>query len=174
MKVIYLAGGCFWGLEKLMQSIPGVVEAVNGYANGAEDITPTYERVCEGDTGYRETVKVVYKETEVRLKDILTAFFYVIDTTVRNQQGPDVGSQYQTGIYYTDDASKDQVTEMVQLEKQKPKAFYVEVKPLERFYDAEEYHQNYLDKHPGGYCHITTEEMEEAVKSVIKRNYEES
>ena len=103
--VIYLAGGCFWGLEKLMQSIPGVVRGTSGYANGDPSVRPTYSEVCTGKTGYRETVRVEYKENEISLDAILFTFFAAIDPTVKNRQGNDTGSQYQTGIYYTDERS---------------------------------------------------------------------
>ena len=157
--VIYLAGGCFWGLEKLMQTIPGVVRAVSGYANGDPSIKPTYREVCGGRTGYRETVRVEYREDEVSLDAILFAFFGAIDPTVRNRQGNDIGSQYQSGIYFADENSAKTVEHIVKVEKMRHKNFAVEIKQLESFYDAEEYHQDYLDKNPGGYCHITPAEM---------------
>ncbi|MGD9666830.1 MAG: peptide-methionine (R)-S-oxide reductase MsrB [Synergistaceae bacterium] len=157
--VIYLAGGCFWGLEKLMQTIPGAVRAVSGYANGDPSIKPTYREVCGGRTGYRETVRVEYREDKVSLDAILFAFFGAIDPTVKNRQGNDIGSQYQSGIYFADENSAKIVEHVVKVEKMRHKNFAVEIKPLESFYDAEEYHQNYLDKNPGGYCHITPAEM---------------
>ncbi len=106
IDVIYLAGGCFWGLEKLMQSIPGVVDVVSGYANGDADLVPTYARVSSGRTGYRETVRVEYDPTIVSLDLILFAYFHVIDPTIENAQGNDIGTQYQTGVYYVSEASK--------------------------------------------------------------------
>ena len=157
--VIYLAGGCFWGLEKMMQSIPGVVRATSGYANGDASIKPGYREVCSGRTGYRETVRVEYKEDKISLDAILFAFFGAIDPTVKNRQGNDIGSQYQSGIYFTDENSAKAVEHVVKVEKMRHKNFAVEIKPLESFYDAEEYHQDYLDKNPGGYCHITPAEM---------------
>lgn len=158
-KVIHLAGGCFWGLEQLTQSIPGVVDATSGYANGQEGHMPTYESVVTGTTGYRETVRVEYNPREISLDAILFAYFRVIDSTVENQQGNDRGTQYQTGVYYDDD-SKETVERIVAIEKQRSKDFAVEIEPLARFYTAEEYHQDYLDKNPNGYCHIAKEEME--------------
>ena len=159
VEVIYLAGGCFWGIEKLMQSIPGVVEATSGYANGHADIVPSYEQVVTGKTGYRETVRVEYKPDEVSLDALVFAYYRVIDPTVANAQGNDVGTQYQTGIYFTNDAAKDTVERITAIVKEWYEDFVVEIKPLERFYDAEEYHQNYLDKNPMGYCHISGDEM---------------
>ncbi len=159
-KVIYLAGGCFWGMEKLMQSIPGVTDVVSGYANGTGEQDAQYETVVRGNTGFRETVRVTYDPSKVSLDALLLAYFYVIDPTVENRQGNDVGTQYQTGIYYTDDDAKATVERIAAVEKRRVDKFSVELKPLENFYPAEEYHQHYLDKHPGGYCHIPTDEIE--------------
>ncbi len=170
-KEIYFAGGCFWGIEKLFQSIDGVLDAESGYANGKEDIIPNYERVLVGDTGYRETVKVVYNEEEVSLEQLLKAFFYVIDPTVEKRQGNDIGDQYQTGIYFVDENSKEIVTKFVEEEKQKHDKFVVEIEPLSRFFTAEEYHQDYLYKNPNGYCHIvpkTFDEINDVIKNVPK------
>ena len=162
--VIYLAGGCFWGLEKLMESLPGVISAVSGYANGNPDITPTYELVCTGKTGYKECVRVEYSKDKISLETILFSFFGVIDPTVSNRQGNDIGSQYQSGVYYTDEASEKSTERVVSVEKQRNYGFAVETEPLAVFHEAEEYHQNYLTKHPGGYCHISRREMDDAAK----------
>lgn len=165
--VIYLAGGCFWGLEKLMQSIPGVVNVVSGYANGKAEVVPDYKLVCTGQTGYRETVRVEYEPEKVSLDALLFAYYHVVDPTVQNQQGPDVGSQYQTGIYYTSEETGKTVNRITDIVKNRYEEFFVEIEPLERFYDAEEYHQNYLDKNPGGYCHISKTEMNAVSKMII-------
>lgn len=167
VDVIYLAGGCFWGLEKLMQSLPGVEDVVSGYANGKADIEPTYMRVVTGNTGYRETVRVEYKPEAISLDAILFAYFAVIDPTIENAQGNDRGTQYQTGVYYVDDASRKTVERIASIERERSSEFVVEIEPLERFYEAEEYHQNYLDKNPFGYCHISTDEMKEASEMVV-------
>ena len=159
-NIIYLAGGCFWGLEKLMQSIPGVTDAVSGYANGTGEADANYKAVCAGGTGFRETVKVTYDTGLVSLDALLLAYFYVIDPTVENRQGNDVGSQYQTGVYYTDDASKETVERIAALERGRREKFVVEIGPLVNFFPAEEYHQDYLDKNPNGYCHIPRAEIE--------------
>ncbi len=159
-NIIYLAGGCFWGLEKLMQSIPGVTDAVSGYANGAGEADANYKAVCAGGTGFRETVKVTYDPGLVSLDALLLAYFYVVDPTVENRQGNDVGSQYQTGVYYTDDASKETVERIAALERGRREKFAVEIGPLVNFFPAEEYHQDYLDKNPNGYCHIPRAEIE--------------
>jgi len=167
IDVIYLAGGCFWGVEKLMQSIPGVVDVVSGYANGKGDIVPTYDKVLTGRTGYRETVRVEFNPDEVSLDALLFAYFHVIDPTIENAQGNDRGPQYQTGVYYADEKSGEVVERVAAIEKERSDKFVVEIEPLERFYDAEEYHQNYLDKNPFGYCHISSAEMHEVSEMIV-------
>ena len=158
--VIYLAGGCFWGIEHLMQAIPGVIDAQSGYANGTGSQDASYEAVCFGNTGFRETVRVEYNPEQVSLDALLLAYFYVIDPTVKNQQGNDIGSQYQTGIYYTNDKAKETVERIAEIERSRSKEFFVEIGPLLNYYPAEEYHQNYLENNPYGYCHIPAAEIE--------------
>lgn len=164
--VIYLAGGCFWGMEKLMQTLPGVTGATSGYANGFSK-DPSYATVIRGNSGYRETVRVEYDPAKVSLDRILFTFFSAIDPTVKNKQGNDVGSQYQSGIYYVDDAAKATAERIADVERGRYNPFAVEIEPLTSFYDAEKYHQDYLDKNPAGYCHITQTDFERARKSVI-------
>ena len=159
-NTIYLAGGCFWGLEMLMQSIPGVIDAESGYANGTGKSDAKYSIITGGRTGFRETVKVTYDPDEVSLDALLLAYFYVIDPTVANRQGNDVGSQYQTGVYYTNDEAKKTVERIAAIERGRSKRFEVEIGPLVNYYPAEEYHQNYLEKNPMGYCHIPRDEIE--------------
>lgn len=158
-NVIYLAGGCFWGIEKLMQSIPGVIDTESGYANGTGSSDAHYNIVTSGKTGFKETVRVEYDPEKVSLDALLLAYFYVIDPTVSNQQGNDKGTQYQTGIYYTNDKAKETVERIAAVEKGRNDDFAVEIKPLINYYPAEEYHQNYLEKNPNGYCHIPREEI---------------
>lgn len=158
--VIYLAGGCFWGMEHLMQSLPGVINAVSGYANGSGKEDAFYEKVLTKTTGFKETVQVEYDPKRISLEAILYAYFYVIDPTVKNRQGNDVGPQYQTGIYYSDENSKEVVERIAALEKDRQAAFHVEIGPLINFYPAEEYHQDYLIKNPTGYCHISPREIQ--------------
>lgn len=167
IDVIYLAGGCFWGLEKLMQSIPGVVDVVSGYANGKADVVPTYNRVISGNTGYRETVRVEYDPELVSLDALLFAYFHVIDPTIENAQGNDRGTQYQTGVYYPDAISQATVERIAAIERSRSPKFVVEIEALERFFTAEEYHQDYLDKNPGGYCHISPVEMSAASQMIV-------
>ncbi len=170
-KEIYFAGGCFWGIEKLFQSINGVLNAESGYANGKEEIVPNYKRILKGDTGYRETVKVLYDSSKVSLEQLLMAFFYVIDPTVEKRQGNDIGDQYQTGVYFVDEESKNIIDKFVNEEKKKYEKFVVDIEPLSNFFLAEEYHQDYLDKNPNGYCHIvpkTFNEINDIIKNVPK------
>lgn len=153
-QMIYLAGGCFWGLEAYFQRIQGVLNVVSGYANGRTE-HPTYEDVCHRDTGHAETVCVEYDAEQISLDDLLRHFFRVIDPTSFNRQGNDVGTQYRTGIYYTQPEQRA-AAEMAIAREQTfyEQAIVVEVSPLQHFYVAEDYHQDYLDKNPNGYCHI--------------------
>ena len=162
-KMIVLAGGCFWGVEKAFKALDGVLETTVGYANGFTD-NPTYEEVCRNETGYKEAVKVVYQPNVVSLSTIIRAFFLCINPRQRNRQGNDIGSQYQAGIYYVDEKDLDDIKPVYTNERMKYDRFFVELEPLKNFYTAEEYHQDYLDKHPNGYCHITAFEMEEVKK----------
>jgi len=158
-NVIYLAGGCFWGIEHLMQSIPGVLDAQSGYANGTNREDAKYETVCGGETGFRETVRVEYDPNKISLDAILLAYFYVIDPTIENRQGNDIGSQYQTGVYYTNDEAKETVERIAAIERSRNEKFVVEIGPLINYYPAEDFHQNYLVENPYGYCHIPLEEI---------------
>ena len=162
LKTIYLAGGCFWGTEKYLEQIKGVVSTEVGYANGRTE-NPSYEDVCYKNTGHAETVKVEYDANVLSLKDLLTLFYEVIDPTSVNRQGNDVGTQYKTGIYYIDEVDLPIIKESLkELKREYPVPLAIEVEPLRNYYPAEEYHQKYLDKNPGGYCHIGEEEFAKA------------
>lgn len=154
MKEIVFAGGCFWGVEAYMSRIEGVMETKVGYANGhLKD--PTYEQVKTSTTGHAEVCYVKYDENIISLEQLLNRFWKIIDPTLLNQQGPDIGSQYRTGIYYID--KEDLETILKTKEEQKKlydKPIVTEIEPLKCFYEAEEYHQRYLEKNPNGYCHI--------------------
>ncbi len=153
-KEIYLAGGCFWGTEHFLKLIRGVKHTEVGFANGNVK-NPTYKLVCTGTTNFAETVKVEYDPQEVKLSLLLELYFKTIDPTSIDQQGHDRGSQYRTGIYYTDAADLPAIRSVVDAVKTKyTRPIAVEVKPLENYYKAEDYHQDYLDKNPGGYCHL--------------------
>ena len=164
MKTIYLAGGCFWGVQAYLDQFDGILETEVGYANGNTE-APTYKEVCAG-SGHAETVRVVYDESVITTGALLDRYFAVIDPLSVNRQGHDAGVQYRTGIYYTDEALPGEiapVTERVARELKAPLA--VEVKPLKAFYPAEEYHQKYLEKNPEGYCHIPRHMLGERKKA---------
>ena len=153
MRSIYLAGGCFWGMQKFFDQFEGVLSTQVGYANGP-DRAPTYQEVCR-NSGHAETVRIDYDEGKLSLDKLLELYFLVIDPLSVNKQGGDEGIQYRTGVYYT---NPDQLP-MIQAAYEKEAAkvgspLAVELLPLTNFFSAEEYHQKYLDKNPGGYCHI--------------------
>lgn len=162
MKTIYLAGGCFWGVEKYFSLLPGVIDTEVGYANGT-GLTPTYEEVCSGDTGDAEAVRVEYNPAVISLPFLLQKYYDVIDPVSVNRQGNDKGTQYRTGIYYVNEADAPVIeASLKELQKQYKAPIAVEMMPLTRFALAETYHQDYLDKNPGGYCHISPARFEEA------------
>jgi methionine-S-sulfoxide reductase len=154
MKTIYLAGGCFWGLQKFLDSGDGIIETEVGYANGPY-LNPTYEEVRYQQTGHAETCRVQYDEEKVPLSHLLERFLSVIDPFSTNKQGEDEGIQYRSGIYYTSEEDLPCIqTVLTSFEKEKGQKTAVEILPLKNFSPAEEYHQKYLEKNPGGYCHI--------------------
>ena len=168
-KEIYLAGGCFWGTEHYFKQIEGVEKTEVGYANGNME-NPTYEQVCTDKTHFAETVHVCYHPDIVSLEFLLKLYFKAIDPLSINQQGHDIGSQYRTGIYYTapdDLPTIEKVYQATQKEYGQPLA--VEKLPLQNFYLAEEYHQDYLDKNPTGYCHLPLSLFEYARKAKEKK-----
>lgn len=159
-KEIYLAGGCFWGIEKYLENVPGVTSTSVGYANGNTS-NPTFEEVCYNNTGHAETVKVEYEEERIGLEFLLQLYYDVINPVSINRQGGDAGSQYRTGIYFTDDRDEAVIRDSIQeLQKQYKERIAIEVKPLANYYKAEAYHQKYLDKNPGGYCHIGADKFD--------------
>ncbi|WP_313504224.1 peptide-methionine (S)-S-oxide reductase MsrA [Kaistella carnis] len=165
IKEIYFAGGCFWGTEHLFQLVRGVVATEVGYANGKIK-SPTYEQVISHTTGFAEAVKVQYDADEVDLPLLIDLYFKSIDPTTIDRQGNDVGDNYRSGIYTTDPTAEAIVkTEVAKLAKNYSKPVVVETIPLKNFYKAEDYHQDYLDKNPGGYCHIPLSVFEEAKKA---------
>lgn len=153
MKTIYLAGGCFWGLQKFFDQFDGVISTEVGYANGP-DVPPAYQDVC-ADSGHAETVRIDYNEQKLSLEKLLGYYFMVIDPLSVNRQGNDTGIQYRTGIFYTDQEQLPAITAVFDREQEKAGTqLAVLVEPLKNFFSAEGYHQKYLDKKPGGYCHI--------------------
>ena len=153
MQTIYLAGGCFWGVQKYFDQFEGVIATEVGYANGPEE-APSYRDVCNS-SGHAETVKIEYDPEVISLTELLGYYFMVVDPLSVNKQGNDCGIQYRTGIYYTDENQLPEIKDVYKEQEEKAGAeLAVEMEPLKNFYTAEEYHQKYLDKNPGGYCHI--------------------
>ena len=149
IQTIYLAGGCFWGMQKFFDQFKGVVDTEVGYANGP-DAAPTYQQVCR-NSGHAETVRIDYDPRVIFLTELLKYYFMVIDPLSVNRQGNDVGIQYRTGIYYTDANQLPEIEAVYRQEEIKAGTkLAVELMPIENFFSAEEYHQKYLEKNPGG------------------------
>lgn len=164
VKTIYLAGGCFWGIQRLMSLVKGVVATEVGYANSLVP-DPSYEQVSSGHTEAAETVKVVYDNSKLSLTDLLRLYFKSIDPVSLNRQGNDIGTQYRTGIYYSDpDDLPLIILELEALQRRYSQPVAIECATLRNFYPAEEYHQDYLGKNPGGYCHVRKELFREALE----------
>ena len=165
MKEIYLAGGCFWGTEHYFKQIRGVVNTEVGFANGRIE-NPSYVQVKTGATGFAETVHITYDPAVVSLDLLLDLFFKAIDPLSLNQQGEDIGTQYRTGVYYVDAEDVEAIRKAFAAERSKYSVpLAVELLPLQNFFTAEEYHQDYLNKNPGGYCHIPRALFEFAKKA---------
>ena len=163
-KTIYLAGGCFWGTDHLFSLVPGVLSTESGYANSIVE-NPTYREVCSGATNAAETVKVVYDDSKVSLTDLLKLYFKSIDPTSVNRQGNDVGTQYRTGIWFTDPSDAPVVeAQVATIQRRNTLPLAVEYGPLKNFYPAEDYHQDYLYKNENGYCHVDPALFKEAME----------
>lgn len=157
-KEIWFAAGCFWGAQKFFKLVDGVVRTEVGFVNGFTD-NPTYEEVYKDDTGYAECVHIIYNPSVVSLERLAELFFKIIDPLSLNKQGEDEGTRYRTGAYYKDDEDRvvlEAVFARVTSALGVP-ALPVELQPVDKFYTADEYHQDYLDKNPGGYCHLSPE-----------------
>lgn len=154
IKTIYLAGGCFWGVQHYFDQFDGILKTTVGYANGNTE-NPEYKDVKAGLTGHAETLKIKYDNTLISLSKILDLYFDIIDPVSINQQGEDIGISYRTGIYYVKKTDLDIIqTKYNEIQKKYDSKLAVELEPLKNFFNAEEYHQKYLDKNPGAYCHI--------------------
>lgn len=154
-KVIYFAGGCFWGVEHFFKGVDGVLEAVPGYANGNTE-NPSYKEVYTDTTGHAETVKVTYNPDRVGLEMLLKLFFTVTDPLTLNRQGHDEGTRYRSGVFYADDEDRPVIEQAFrETESHLGVPIVTELEPLRCFYPAEEYHRDYLDKNPDGYCHLS-------------------
>lgn len=165
-REIWLAGGCFWGVEAYFSRLEGVLRTSVGYANGSR-INPTYEEIPA--TGHAETVQVTYDPDRISLRDLLEHFFGIIDPTTAERQGPDRGRQYRTGIYSPDPADLAVARAVAaQVQERYREPIVTEVQPLEHYYLAEEYHQRYLEKNPGGYCHLDLSALPQRKKAASR------
>ncbi|MBS0468481.1 MAG: peptide-methionine (S)-S-oxide reductase MsrA [Proteobacteria bacterium] len=155
LQNITLAGGCFWCTEAVFDRVRGVTDVQSGYANGAV-VAPTYEQVCTGETGHAEVVRISFDPAQIGVREILEIFFATHDPTTRNRQGNDVGTQYRSGIYYTEPAHRQVAEDLLrELEQggQFGRPVVTELQELTNYWPAEDYHQDYFAKHPGqGYC----------------------
>ncbi|WP_297212095.1 MULTISPECIES: bifunctional methionine sulfoxide reductase B/A protein [Thermodesulfovibrio] len=150
---IILGGGCFWGVQAYFKRVKGVNRTVVGYSGGWKE-HPTYEEVCTGRTGHAEVILVTFDPKVISLERILRHFFKIHDPSTKDRQGPDIGPQYRSAIYYFDEAQKEIIDKVIEEVKSKGIRVTTEVSKAKNFYKAEEYHQDYLDKNPGGYCHV--------------------
>ncbi len=172
LETIYFAGGCFWGVEAYFERVFGVYETNSGYANGSGK-NPTYDIVISGEEGFAETVEVVYDPDRVTVEELLDYLFRVIDPTLLNQQGNDIGVQYRTGIYYVNESDKATIQNAIKQEQNNyDEKIVTEALPLDNFYLAEEVHQDYLEKNPNGYCHINLDVLNEV--NINSNNYKKA
>jgi peptide methionine sulfoxide reductase msrA/msrB len=169
-KEIYLAGGCFWGVEAYFNKILGVEYTEVGYANGKTEDT-SYQEI--DSTGHAETVRVVYDPEVVELEEILEYYFKIIDPTILNRQGNDIGTQYRTGIFYKNEDDEQVISNFIEsIKSEYDSEIVTEVEPLENFVIGEEYHQDYLEKNPNGYCHINLSDIPNRKPEINPRDYE--
>jgi peptide-methionine (S)-S-oxide reductase len=174
-RIATLAGGCFWCIEAAFEELEGVESVTSGYAGGHVE-NPTYEAVCTGETGHAEAVQIEYDSDAIEYLDLLEVFFRIHDPTTKNRQGPDVGSQYRSAVFYHDDDQRETVEAFV--EELESSGVYdgivTEIEPLDTFYDAEEYHQNYFEKNPeDAYCRMhaapKVEKVREEFEAKVRR-----
>ncbi len=152
---ITLAGGCFWCIEGAFKQVRGVLKAESGYAGGHKE-NPTYEQVCKGETGHAEVVQLTYDPQAINIREIYEIFFALHDPTQLNRQGNDVGTQYRSAIFYHTDEQRQQAYDIIadmQADKTWADEIVTEVEPLEKFWPAEDYHENYIERNPdNAYC----------------------
>jgi peptide methionine sulfoxide reductase msrA/msrB len=158
------AGGCFWGVEHLFKDIPGVLAVRSGYTGGSVD-RPTYKQVCTGKTGHAEAIEILFDPAKTSYEKLARLFFEIHDPTTKDSQGPDVGNQYRSGVFYTNEEQKKIAQKLIDLLKAKGFAVVTELAPAKTFWAAEDYHQDYLTKNPGRYdCHVRVERFGPASK----------
>ncbi|MFZ5547229.1 MAG: peptide-methionine (S)-S-oxide reductase MsrA [Pseudomonadota bacterium] len=169
-ETITLAGGCFWCLEAVYEQVRGVVSVESGYSNG-QVLNPSYEQVCQGDTGHAEVVRVEFDPAVVSLRELLEVFFSIHDPTTRNRQGNDVGPQYRSGIYPHDDAQMGVAREVLaEVDEATGGKVVTELLPLANYWRAEAYHQHYFAQHPGqGYCAFVVAPKVEKFRKTFSR-----
>lgn len=154
MREVVVAGGCFWGVEAYYRRLKGVLKTEVGYSQGSCDHT-TYNAVCQGEDSFVEVCKISYNEQVLSLEKIIEHLFRFIDPTSLNQQGPDKGIQYRTGVYYTEEQDLEIILEALKKRQESyEKALVVECEAVVNYCSAENYHQSYLEKNPYGYCHV--------------------
>lgn len=171
LKKAAFAAGCFWGVEKIFMKLPGVVETQVGYEGGRRS-APSYEQVCAGVTGHAETLEILYDPSKISYEALLITFWKYHDPTTMNRQGPDMGSQYRSVIFYFDESQKAAALKSKEVLDQAgifKNLIVTEIIPAQTFYRAEEYHQKYLQKNPNGYCshHLQSVKIEEILKPLI-------
>lgn len=169
VKIIYFAGGCFWGVERYFSQVRGVVQTTVGYANGTKK-NPSYEDLKKGLDDAAETVQILYDENQVSLEKLIELYLRIVDPFSKNKQGEDEGVQYRTGIYFTKMGDEEIVK--TYFDELNLKDHKIELLYLKQFYPAEEYHQQYLEKHPDGYCHVNMAVLHEDEKKVKEENKE--
>ena len=171
VKKTSFAAGCFWGVEKIFMQLPGVISTQVGYAGGFSE-NPSYEEVSMGDTGHAEAVEITYDPSKISYEELLITFWEYHDPTTKDQQGPDIGSQYRSVIFYYDDVQKDTAQKFTKLLDEAhifKNPIVTQIVPAGVFYRAEEYHQKYLKKNPHGYCshHLQSDKIEELLNPLI-------
>lgn len=150
---IILGGGCFWGVQAYFKRVKGVKRTVVGYSGGWKE-KPTYEDVCTGKTGHAEVVLITFDKRIISLERILKHFFKIHDPSTKDRQGNDIGPQYRSAIYYFDDPQREIIDKIIYEIKSQGVSVTTEIAKAKNFYKAEDYHQDYLEKNPGGYCHV--------------------
>ncbi len=156
-EIAILAGGCFWGMEDLIRKLPGVLETHVGYTGGDLD-SPQYKQVKSGGTGHAEAIRIAFDPSKTSYRNLLEFFFQIHDPTTVDRQGNDIGSQYRSAIFYLNDAQRaeaQKIIEEIDASRRWPGKVVTAVEPAGKWWDAEEYHQDYLEKYPEGYtCHF--------------------
>lgn len=150
-QTIYFAGGCFWGVQAYFKQLKGVLETTVGYCNGTTAF-PKYEDLKSGKATHAETVRIVYEDSQITLEKLLEHFLRFVDPYTLDQQGHDIGHQYRSGVYYTN--LMDGIRTDTYFHEHLQPGWKIEIRQMYNFYPAEDYHQDYLDKNPGGYCHV--------------------